>query len=92
MSERSRPSAAFWITVALVALLVTYPLTFGPACWISSRTQPSGQLVSTVYCPVLLAWHRGPRWIKNAIWRYARVGSSGITIETVGSRVFLRFT
>ena len=29
-----QPSAAFWITVALVAVLVGYPLSFGPACWL----------------------------------------------------------
>jgi len=31
--HRSHSSAAFWITVALVVLLVGYPLSFGPACW-----------------------------------------------------------
>ena len=31
VSSRKKPSAAFWITVALVAVLVGYPLSIGPA-------------------------------------------------------------
>ena len=37
MTDRKKPSAAFWITVALVAVLVGYPLSFGPACWLADR-------------------------------------------------------
>jgi hypothetical protein len=32
MTDR-KPTAGFWITVAFVALLVGYPLSFGPAWW-----------------------------------------------------------
>ena len=32
-SDRKKPTAGFWITVALVAVLVGYPLSFGPAGW-----------------------------------------------------------
>jgi len=32
-----KPSAAFWITVALLAVLAGYPLSFGPACWWFSK-------------------------------------------------------
>jgi len=32
--DRKPPStSAVWITVALLAVLVAYPLSFGPACW-----------------------------------------------------------
>ncbi len=34
--ERKKPTAGFWITVALVAALVGYPLSFGPACWVTT--------------------------------------------------------
>jgi len=34
MSEdRKKPTAGFWITVALATMLVGYPLSFGPAGW-----------------------------------------------------------
>jgi hypothetical protein len=32
-----RPTAGFWIAVVVLTVLVGYPLSFGPACWISSR-------------------------------------------------------
>jgi hypothetical protein len=30
-SDRKKPGVAFWATVVLVAVLVGYPLSFGPA-------------------------------------------------------------
>ena len=30
-----RPGVAFWATVVVVVLLVAYPLSFGPACWLA---------------------------------------------------------
>ncbi len=30
--DRKKPTAGFWISVALVAVLVGYPLSCGPAC------------------------------------------------------------
>jgi hypothetical protein len=32
MTSPRNPTTGFWITVALVAVLVGYPLSFGPAC------------------------------------------------------------
>jgi len=32
-SDGKHPSAGFWITVGLLAVLVAYPLSIGPACW-----------------------------------------------------------
>jgi hypothetical protein len=32
-SPRKKPTAGFWITVALVAVLVGYPLNTQPAFW-----------------------------------------------------------
>jgi hypothetical protein len=48
--DRKHPSAAFWISVALVAVLVGYPLSFGPACWIASRSE--NWKISTFYWPI----------------------------------------
>ena len=54
-SDRKHPSAGFWLTVALVAVLVAYPLSFGPACWISSRTGIGVFTIPSAYRPVLWA-------------------------------------
>jgi hypothetical protein len=37
MTSRKKPGVAFWATV-VVALVLAYPLSFGPACWITTRT------------------------------------------------------
>jgi hypothetical protein len=37
MTDRKKPGVAFWATVVLAALLVGYPLSFGPACWLTSQ-------------------------------------------------------
>ncbi len=39
MTDRKKPTAGSWMTVALVAALVAYPLSFGPACWLCGRTR-----------------------------------------------------
>jgi len=54
--DRKHPTAAFWITVALVALLVAYPLSAGPVTWIDDRyTLPiwTGPAIETVYSPLV---------------------------------------
>jgi len=35
--ERKSPAAALWLTVGLVAVLVGYPLSFGPDAWFCAR-------------------------------------------------------
>ena len=48
------------VAIVAVELLVAYLAFFEPACWVSSRWQPSGQVVSVVYRPVLWAIWRLP--------------------------------
>jgi hypothetical protein len=53
MTDRKKPGVAFWATVVVVLLL--YPLSFGPACWLASRTDTGKNAVfKTVYWP--LGW------------------------------------
>jgi hypothetical protein len=35
-SDRKKPDVAFWVTVVVVVVLAL-PISFGPACWITSR-------------------------------------------------------
>jgi hypothetical protein len=53
MTDRKQPSVAFWITVALVAVLVGYPLSLGPACWITSKIESGESVVTAVYRPLV---------------------------------------
>jgi hypothetical protein len=36
--SHKKPGVAFWATVGLVVVLVAYPLSFGPACWLTSQS------------------------------------------------------
>jgi hypothetical protein len=53
MSDRKKPPAGFWITVALVAVLVGYPLSFGPAIWLTARGYFRESAVQSFYMPIL---------------------------------------
>ena len=77
MTDRKKPSFAFWITVALVAVLVGYPMSFGPACWISSRMKGSySELVSCVYGTVIPACRRCPKFVVRFARWYSEVGAA----------------
>ncbi len=71
MTDRHRPSVAFWTTVML-ASLVLYVLSIGPACWISSRARAGGEAVSTVHRPLTWGMSHSHR-IAHAISWYSRL-------------------
>ena len=53
MTDRKKPGVAFWLTVvALVAL--SYSLSFGPVCWITSRTG-GNSVLPRLYRPIIAA-------------------------------------
>ncbi len=51
--QQNKPGVAFWSTVAVVVLLVAYPLSFGPACWISSQSGVGLRLLPKAYSPMI---------------------------------------
>ena len=42
-----------WATVILLAVLIGYPVSFGPACWVSSYSEFGSELLPIVYRPLL---------------------------------------
>ena len=79
MESQKKPGVAFWTTVILV--VVSYPATFGPACWISSRTGIGASVVSAAYAP--LTWNLGNAFdrqptpiIGEALSRYGDLGAA----------------
>jgi hypothetical protein len=61
MSEdRKKPGVAFWATVLVVVMLL-YPLSFGPACWITTHAGVGASVVSTAYQPLLQVTFYGRR-------------------------------
>jgi hypothetical protein len=49
-NEPKNPRIGFWC-LSLLAALVAYPVSFGPACWISERTE-DGRILSAFYGPI----------------------------------------
>ncbi len=90
--SRKKLGVAFWATVAVVVVLLVYPLSFGPACWISSRA-PQWDIPWTVtnfiYSPVLRAWsHDGT--IPDAIGWYGNLGAAAeLTVGESDGTVYL---
>jgi len=92
MTDRTKPGVAFWATVGLVVVLVGYPLNFGPACWISSRVQPSGEAVSLFYRPVAWVIYNGPDWITNPIGAYGFfMAAEGTSIKVSDDPLHISF-
>jgi hypothetical protein len=79
MTDRKKPGVAFWATVVVVVALVAYPLSFGPACWITSRLNRGADLVPVVYRPITWAMVAQPQTdatIDRVIMWYAGVGAA----------------
>jgi hypothetical protein len=51
-TSRTKPSVAFWATV-VVAVVLAYPLSFGPVLWLCYRKVIPTQPVATLWKPVL---------------------------------------
>jgi hypothetical protein len=71
MTDRKKPTAGFWITVALVAVLVLYPLSFGPACWLARREMLEIPAVAHLYGPIVEYAFAGPKLIRRVIGWYS---------------------
>ena len=77
MTDRKTTTAGFWVTVALVAVLLGYPLSFGPACWITSRINAGSSAIPVLYGP--LTWTMSPKdeaTINRVSTWYAKVGAA----------------
>jgi hypothetical protein len=65
--ERNRPVWP-WLTIAMVTLLVAYPLSFGPASWLTNHKRPPGligHLIEYFYTPVFLIVQHAPVQIQE---------------------------
>jgi hypothetical protein len=69
---RRRPGVGFWVTVGLVALFA-YPLSIGPACWISSRTGFGVGTVTIVYRPIIRAAGVCPKPASEIVEKYSTI-------------------
>jgi hypothetical protein len=60
---------------AVIGIPTLYVLSFGPACWISSRLQPSGKFVSAIYLPIIqIMWRGRPSVMQRVFYEYVELG------------------
>ena len=52
MSNERKKRTWPWIVALVISLPVVYLVSFGPACWISSRARIGANAVSTIYHPI----------------------------------------
>jgi hypothetical protein len=83
MTPGKKPGVAFWATAVVVAVLVGYPLSFGPACWITSRQDKPHDVFDTLYFPLCKA----SLAIGEPAWR-CLVGYGGLGMSA-GARLSL---
>ena len=74
MSDKPAKSGLACAVIATLVLTGSYPLSFGPACWISQRTGADGAVVSFVYQPLLQVACRGPQPVGGCLMHYSRLG------------------
>jgi hypothetical protein len=75
MTSRKKPGVAFWATVGLVVVLA-YPISFGPACWINERTGTGGRIIVAAYRPFFSQMLDERSSIRDTLLWYSRLGIS----------------
>ncbi len=68
-----------WIPVAILVMLLVYPLSFGPACWmartgITWNYDRKLRLLNVIYSPVYWIYQRSPLIVQQQIQNYANLG------------------
>jgi hypothetical protein len=89
-TDRKKPGVAFWATVVVVVLLVAYPLSFGPACWIARRGGMKFKTAARIYKPVIQAAGLLPDSTKQLVDWYsgsAPMGYEGGMLEALDAEL-----
>lgn len=74
MDDRRKHGGLLRTAAVIIALPVLYVGSFIPACWISSWVQPSGEIVSRCYQPILRARFDLPMPVKRYVDRVIAFG------------------
>lgn len=73
-SDHKNPGVTIWATVVMVAVLVGYSLSVGPAIWIRDRTGGTiDKYFEGLYSPIIRASEDGPKPVPDAIGWYAQI-------------------
>lgn len=78
MTDHKKPATGFWITVALVVVLVGYPLSFGPTVWLFEHSAVPKLAVLPIiefYRPLEWAAGNSPKPIQSLFIGYVGLWS-----------------
>jgi hypothetical protein len=64
-----------WIVGLLVLTPVLYAISFGPACWISSRAVVGDDAISVIYLPITWIMDGNEKIADQINW-YAQIGAT----------------
>jgi hypothetical protein len=73
MTSPHKPTAGFWITVALVVAQVGYPLSFGPACWLVDCDLLPADRTRRFFDPILTVIVRSPGPVRHSAMAYCNL-------------------
>jgi hypothetical protein len=68
--DRKKPGVAFWASVVVVVLVLSYPLSWGPACWLTRNgwvPEWLSDAANFLYFPLLAFDKRGPAIVVRVI-------------------------
>jgi hypothetical protein len=96
--DRKKPGAVYWASVALITVLLAYPLSFGPACWWFASAEPdlfvrlasptpAHEYAPYAYWPIGWLAENGPGPVGDGIFWYATRRYDRITLPTDRSGV-----
>ena len=81
MEERDEKRGGAGCAIGLVALLfllpVLYVLSFGPACWITSRTHAGASKIRIVYSPMTWVSSSSNRLAETLSWYAGNCAADG---------------
>src|SRR5262245_54599128 len=70
MTDRRRPTIGFWASVIVTAALILYPLSAGPAAWVTCRLLPDSSLATVDRCYTPVVWLMTRTEPTAAAWRW----------------------
>jgi hypothetical protein len=73
MHERRNSRFGLWSTAGILILLLAYPLSFGPACWMADRGLISLDALLSAYAP-LVHTMRNSESVRSPFLWYAGIG------------------
>jgi hypothetical protein len=85
MTSRKKPGLAFWATVVVAVVLLLYPLSFGPACWLFANDSLSYHQFDYAYRPLVDLAVNGPSIVHGPLrlWVTLCHGDNGLLLAQI---------